>query len=191
VKDLSFSNSTKTKAELRAWFTVIANTVWSNQERAHSLIERLKFILPAGKTIAGFKALKNEPDLGPLYDVGDYRFVFPRVEGENMRFYRSKSAKSFVASSWGILEPEPTQSESVEPSAIDIFLVPGLAFDRKLFRLGRGRGFYDRALTAVTALKIGIAASSQISNLDLVTEDHDCPMDMVVTEKYFLKRLRA
>jgi 5-formyltetrahydrofolate cyclo-ligase len=69
--------------------------------------------------------------------------------------------------------------------------VPGLAFDRKLFRLGRGRGFYDRALANTSGLKIGLASVQQISNTDIDSEEHDCPMDVVVTEKYVLKRFRA
>jgi len=69
-------------------------------------------------------------------------------------------------------------------SKIDVFLVPGLAFDRAGRRLGRGGGHYDKALAEARGLKIGLAGSHQISNEALPEESHDVRMDAVVTERF-------
>ena len=69
---------------------------------------------------------------------------------------------------------------------INIFLVPGLAFDRSGRRLGRGGGHYDRTLANAPGWKIGLAGSYQISNEDLPEEDHDIRMDAISTEKFTL-----
>jgi 5-formyltetrahydrofolate cyclo-ligase len=188
----SVKNSSSEKADLRAMYSVVAESAWRDLAKAKAVVEKLKFILPESKRIAGFKPLKGEPDLAALYSDSGYTFVFPRVEGEELRFYKPTSLNAFTESSWGILEPIPEKCEAVETSAIDVFLVPGVAFDRKLFRLGRGRGFYDRTLAkSPKALKIGVAAAAQVSLTEIAHEEHDCPMDMIVTEKYFLQRLKA
>ena len=70
---------------------------------------------------------------------------------------------------------------------IDLFLVPGAAFDHQCRRLGRGLGFYDRALSQNNkALKIGVSWSVQISSSALPEEEHDIRMDACVNEKFFL-----
>lgn len=69
---------------------------------------------------------------------------------------------------------------------IDLFFVPGLAFDHQCRRLGRGAGFYDRVLSNSKALKIGVSWSVQVSAESLPEEDHDIRMDACVNEKFFI-----
>ncbi len=72
----------------------------------------------------------------------------------------------------------------LEPCDIDLILVPGLAFDRDLNRLGRGAGFYDRLIESLTSPPppiVGVCFSCQI--VDAVpTEPHDHPMNRIITE---------
>jgi 5-formyltetrahydrofolate cyclo-ligase len=69
------------------------------------------------------------------------------------------------------------------PDAIDLILVPGLAFSKDRRRLGRGGGFFDRLLggRASKAFKLGICFSFQIVDV-MPAEAHDVIMDAVVTE---------
>ena len=69
---------------------------------------------------------------------------------------------------------------------IDLFFVPGLAFDHQCRRLGRGAGFYDRVLSGSKALKIGVSWSMQVSAEPLPEEEHDIRMDACVNEKFFM-----
>ncbi len=61
--------------------------------------------------------------------------------------------------------------------------VPGVGFDLKGGRLGRGKGFYDRFLQHSEALRIGLAWSGQLVN-NIPVESHDCHMDFIITEKF-------
>jgi 5-formyltetrahydrofolate cyclo-ligase len=74
------------------------------------------------------------------------------------------------------------------PDAIDLILVPGLAFSRDRHRLGRGGGFFDKLLSgrAAKAFKLGICFSFQVVPT-VPTESHDIIMDAVVTESETLR----
>lgn len=77
-----------------------------------------------------------------------------------------------------------TETELHLPEAMDLMLVPGLAFSRDRHRLGRGGGFFDRLLAgrAAQAFKVGVCFSFQL--LDSVpAEAHDILMDVVVTDQ--------
>jgi len=71
----------------------------------------------------------------------------------------------------------------VEAKELDVVIVPGLAFDSKNNRLGRGKGFYDRFLEKCgpNVRKIGLAFSFQVFPT-IPTEGHDVPMDLVLTD---------
>jgi 5-formyltetrahydrofolate cyclo-ligase len=65
-------------------------------------------------------------------------------------------------------------------------LVPLVAFDSRLMRLGQGAGHYDRALSLLgNAIAIGIAWSVQYAP-SLITDPWDIPMDAVLTEKSWI-----
>ncbi|MCX7863227.1 MAG: 5-formyltetrahydrofolate cyclo-ligase [Bacteroidales bacterium] len=68
---------------------------------------------------------------------------------------------------------------------IHIVLVPGIAFDYNLNRLGRGKGYYDRFLPNVSCIKIGLAFDFQLFNC-LPVSKNDIKMDMVVCESQIL-----
>ena len=68
---------------------------------------------------------------------------------------------------------------------IDIIVVPGQAFDRQGFRVGRGRGFYDRFLAQqdIQALRCGLCFREQVLAEGIPAEPHDMPMDLVITDR--------
>ena len=86
----------------------------------------------------------------------------------------------------GFAEPNPQTAKKVSPSDIFLFLVPGLSFDRKGRRLGRGGGFYDRFLSQSRALKAGVASSARLHEEGLPEEAHDIRMNIIVTENFLL-----
>jgi 5-formyltetrahydrofolate cyclo-ligase len=99
--------------------------------------------------------------------------------------------KSYVLSrfvSWQDLEEgpfkifQPTEIKSVDPSLVEIAIMPGLAFSHKGVRLGYGKGVFDKLFAKSKALKIGLAYDFQIID-KIPKEEHDLIMDLVVTEK--------
>jgi 5-formyltetrahydrofolate cyclo-ligase len=91
------------------------------------------------------------------------------------------------AGSYGIREPDPA-CPLLDTSDIDVVLVPGLAFDRRGARLGRGAGYYDRlfALPAFRAFRCGLFFAAQEAQ-HLPTEPWDVFLDAIVTEEGMVK----
>ncbi|MDR1585660.1 MAG: 5-formyltetrahydrofolate cyclo-ligase [Prevotellaceae bacterium] len=80
---------------------------------------------------------------------------------------------------FSILEPAPNAKEA-DIADIDLALVPGLAFDLKGGRLGRGKGYYDKLLSCANLYKIGVCFDFQL--LDKIPcDEHDVLMDKVIT----------
>jgi 5-formyltetrahydrofolate cyclo-ligase len=82
---------------------------------------------------------------------------------------------------WGV--PVPRDHAPAPVTAVRVALVPGLAFDRRGHRLGRGAGVYDRFLATLPAStwRIGIVPSARLVDA-LPAEAHDIAMHAIVTE---------
>jgi len=137
---------------------------------------------PQCVTIATYAALPGEVDLMPAVRVRpERRWVFPRVVGESLVFHQVTEPEDDLApGAFGVAEPLPSQP-LVPIGEIDAFLCPGLAFDARGSRLGRGRGFYDRLLACARpgAIKLGIAFAHQVRDT-IPCEPHDVRMDVVI-----------
>ena len=81
-----------------------------------------------------------------------------------------------------IVLPPASPHKFVGLSAVDVFIIPGVAFDLSGYRLGRGKGYYDRLLAGVNVQKIGLSYECQIVS-GLPHDRYDIPMDVVITEK--------
>ncbi|MBC7342442.1 MAG: 5-formyltetrahydrofolate cyclo-ligase [Clostridia bacterium] len=84
---------------------------------------------------------------------------------------------------WGIPEPKPEALRPLDPQAIDLVIVPGVAFDRRGYRLGYGGGYYDRFLLRLGqgSVSVGVAFSLQVVD-ELPCEERDRPVNLVITE---------
>ena len=82
---------------------------------------------------------------------------------------------------YGIYEPRKCQKD-VQPENLDLIIIPGVAFDKKNRRLGRGKGYYDRFLKKLPKdrLSIGLAFDFQIVK-SLPENSHDIPVSKVIT----------
>jgi len=87
-----------------------------------------------------------------------------------------------------ILEPSREVRTAVDPTEIEVALVPGVAFDRLGGRLGMGGGYFDRLLPRMThAVRLGLAFGAQISETPLPVENHDARMRAIVTESEIIE----
>lgn len=146
--------------------------------------------LPRDATVALFLSLPGEVDTDPIWEAlsaRGHRCVFPRVvRGEpRLRFSPLALGEEVERGPLGVRQPPAREEAPLE--AIDLFLVPGQAFDRLGGRLGRGRGYYDATLAAAPrAERIGLGFREQL--LPLVPMlDHDLPMDWIVTDERVLR----
>lgn len=107
------------------------------------------------------------------------RFYLPRVNGVDLEILPYEQSRLELGS---FHIEEPTGDDLVNPSILELIVTPGVAFDRKGTRLGRGKGYYDRLLATTKATKIGVAYHFQMID-ELPAEPHDVPVDMVITDR--------
>ncbi len=84
---------------------------------------------------------------------------------------------------YGIFEPKPDKIRKIQPSKIDLAVVPGIAFDIRRNRIGYGAGYYDRFLKKmnVACFKVGLAFDIQIIE-EVPVDRYDVPLQMIITE---------
>jgi 5-formyltetrahydrofolate cyclo-ligase len=114
---------------------------------------------------------------------GGKTVVCPRVRWvpRGLESFAIRSLDDLVESRRGLWEPDSSRDDPIADSALDIVIVPGLAFDRLGWRIGFGAGLYDRFLSGVDAPRVALAFSLQIRE-SLPVEPHDEPVDWIVTE---------
>lgn len=139
------------------------------------IIEKIKetFDLDNYENIFLFSPLKTEPDISPLLSLGNV--ALPYIENNEMFFSKDKE---LIKSPMGFMEPKHT------PITFDkaLMFVPMLAFDKDLFRLGRGGGFYDRFIAANSDKLYTVGVAFSVSRVESVwPEEFDQKLDMIIT----------
>ena len=107
--------------------------------------------------------------------------LLPKVLGDDLTLHRYTNAMSMSEGAFGIMEP--CTPEFTDYAAVDMVIVPGVAFDRLGNRLGRGRGYYDRLFASRlphNIYKVGVCYPFQLVE-SVPTEPCDVQMDEVVT----------
>ena len=158
------------------------------RERSRALVARLTE-LPAWKAarrVLLFAPLPVEPDIDPLWSqdaLDGKECAYPRVEGMVTRLYFVHGLAELEPTRWGLREPVKLAAREADMADFDLALVPGLAFDARGGRLGRGGGFYDRLLArrSQKTKLVGVCfAAQQVEQLPLAP--HDVVMDAICTE---------
>ena len=85
---------------------------------------------------------------------------------------------------YGIPEPKSQFVRPVDPKEIDLVIVPGVAFDRRGYRIGYGGGFYDRFLKELGpgTRSIGLAFEFQLC-AEIPNSENDVPVDFIISEE--------
>jgi len=127
------------------------------------------------------------------YLAAGARLHYPRVTGRGtLAFYPHREGDGWETGPYGI--PEPPNPAGVEPrlSGWNIVVVPGLAFDRRGNRLGRGFGYYDRFLGSLPEQvpRVGLACAGQLVP-DVPVDRWDVPVHALVTEEGVIRVVNA
>lgn len=135
-----------------------------------------------------FVSKPEEPDTIALIRAAlgaGKRVAVPRCipETVGMEFYEIASLEELKPGTYGVLEPVPDRSCLVGTNGKAICVVPGLSYDLRGFRLGYGKGYYDRFLTRFVGPTVGFCYSGCIYKT-LPRGFYDRPVDILVTEKY-------
>ncbi len=136
-------------------------------------------------TIACYHALPGEVQTLPLIEkwYKKKQIALPVVRGDDLLLLPYAGRESVQIGAFGIWEPRVTaESPSSIEQDIDLIIVPGVAFDRQMNRLGRGKGFYDRLLSTLSVPTIGICYAFQLLD-ELPIEPFDHKIDLIITEQ--------
>jgi 5-formyltetrahydrofolate cyclo-ligase len=180
------------KAEWRSQFKSRLNGFLDSDRKAEwdlAIRTRIRELLPPqGGYIAAYIARADEPQIHDLskHDP-QWQWVFPKVTEAGLQFFQPESPAAIRAGTMGLFEPDPALSKEVSLRECAVVLVPGIGFDRRGTRLGRGLGHFDKALMEFSGLRVGVAYSVQVASEDIAREPHDVVMDCIVTEKYLLR----
>jgi 5-formyltetrahydrofolate cyclo-ligase len=94
----------------------------------------------------------------------------------------AKSLGDLKEGPYGVYEPKTDYVMAVNRAQIDLFIVPGVAFDPNGGRIGYGKGYYDQLLKGLSAVKVGLSYEFQIVDR-IPREEHDVNVDIIVTEE--------
>jgi len=141
------------------------------------------------KVVGGYYPVNfevNDLELLKKLEKNKFDISLPVIKKNfQMDFYKWSFSDPLKVNKYGI--PEPKTKNIVYP---DILLIPLVAFDKNLNRLGYGGGYYDRLITKLSKkkkiMKIGLALSVQKIN-EVPINKYDKRLDYIVTNKYILK----
>lgn len=106
-------------------------------------------------------------------------FFLPRVNGVNLDIL-PYDRSTLQLGAFQIEEPQGDDTADI--ADIEMIIVPGVAYDRRGNRVGRGKGFYDRLLAGTKALKVGVAYDFQLVD-EIDAEPHDVKVDLIITDQ--------
>lgn len=142
----------------------------------------------AGRVLAGYWPMKGEPDPRPAMAAHDGPVCLPVVPGRAVPLiFRRWAGEPLARGPLGTSQPPDSLAE-ITP---EVLIVPLVAFDGRLNRLGYGGGYYDRTLESLRrvgpVVAIGLAWDAQ--QLETIpAEPFDQPLDLIVTDSGTLLR---
>lgn len=137
------------------------------------------------RTVLCYVALPYEVDtwsfLQRMLEQGK-RVVVPKVKGRRLALSEVRDVtRDLAPGAFGVWEPKPSTTRPVNPKALDVALVPGLAFDREGNRLGHGGGYFDRLLASLPPSTTTVGLCFRFQLLDrLPTSSHDHAVQTVL-----------
>jgi 5-formyltetrahydrofolate cyclo-ligase len=170
-----------TKPELRTWAKAQRAKLPMaelSQQMVRSLAEFLQARAPRHVLI--YNAFGDEPDPGLLPEVYAATFYLPRTQGDTLSLHPLPCP--LVRHPYGFLEPAPQAAEA-SPDLLDAVVVPGLCFDQEGYRLGYGKGYYDRFLGGLPSsiLTVGFVPDALVVGR-LPRDPWDVPVQYLATE---------
>lgn len=129
--------------------------------------------------VGGYAPILEEVNWLPCLNELSLKTSYPDFRNGKMDFFQASFSSLEESRSFGpkILVP-PKEAIKVTPS---VLFVPGLGFDKLGYRLGRGKGFYDKYLENYKGLKIGLCFEEQL--VDIVPrEGHDQKLNCLITD---------
>lgn len=149
-------------------------------ELIFSRVEKDPFFLKA-RTVMAYWSMEDEVFTHDFIEkwANLKTIILPSVDGDNLKLKVFKGRANLIpGQNFQISEPNGEDFTSSEK--IELVIVPGIAFDKKLNRLGRGKAYYDKLLKSLPAKKYGVCFSFQFFD-QIPVDEMDVKMDKVIT----------
>ncbi|MBQ1546158.1 MAG: 5-formyltetrahydrofolate cyclo-ligase [Clostridia bacterium] len=140
------------------------------------------------ETIFTYVAAENEVEtrgiIHAAWAAGKNIAVPKCIDNTNeMQFYIIKSMSDLKPGVFGIMEPDPEKCRPEMNYSRGLCIVPGLTFDMEGYRIGYGKGYYDRFLKKFNGTAMGLCYSSGI-RMRLPRSEYDIPVNIIVSERF-------
>ncbi|MBQ8353590.1 MAG: 5-formyltetrahydrofolate cyclo-ligase [Spirochaetaceae bacterium] len=177
---------------------------YCNFQSQKALIELYNFdLFKEASCVLSFVSYGTEIKTNQLLDIilnENKMLCLPRTENEKMEFYYINSDEDFSEQTeigeYGITVPKSNQDKLDINSIPDktLIIIPGLAFDERGNRLGKGKGYYDKFLAELLSTSekekilgiVGYCYDFQIID-KVITEPNDIPVEYIISDKRIVK----
>lgn len=152
-----------------------SNQVIMNKVLLHPLYQ-------SSSLIAIYVSLPNEVSTHELikHSLKSKRVCVPKIENDRMNFYEIHSFDELSVGHFHVLEP--CSHNLILTQDIELMITPLLAYDNDLYRVGYGKGYYDKYFASgFKGYKLGLAFSfQQVDKIDI--DQFDYQLDEIITE---------
>ena len=171
------------KSRIRSFLKAILQKLSNKrrEEAAENAYDHLLPILSSQKGyVLSFLSMTNEISTRKIHShllqIG--KLVLPKTVDNKLDLHYITDLKKQVSPhpKYPLLEPDPTKTLLLTPEKITLALIPGLGFDKLGYRIGYGKGFYDRLLQNLRCETYGLGFLEQLVENRLPTESHDLPL---------------
>ena len=183
------------KPEFRKLAIQRRDAIPGSDRKSELIFERLKKIaeFQSAQHILVYLGIGSEVQtraiVQQILDDADRSCYIPYCVGDSLQIFRLSDWQQLEPKSFGVLEPKDEQIKSVPTDdsflveSIELAIIPGVAFDRDLNRIGYGRGYFDRFLQnrIPHAHRMALAFDDQVV-AKVPTDEFDLPMHRIVTE---------
>lgn len=171
------------KNDIRSQIHELKKTLSENQRAlaADSVFKKIELLseFKIAKTILMYWSTADELPTHKFVKKwsAEKEILLPSVVGDDIVLKKYSAKKNLKRGNLGIYEPE---ADGLYTGKIDLTIVPGVAFDLKMNRLGRGKGYYDRFFNDIETLKWGVGFDFQVVS-SVPTNNDDKPMNKVIS----------
>ena len=174
----------QTKQALRnhAMKTRSAMTDIERHDASRRIVAKLRDFLQTNqaKHVAIYHPMRGEIDLRALADT--YTLYLPKITKGRIAFYQDTGTYA----DGGFGTTVPAHDEETDVNAIDVVVVPGLCYDKRGYRVGYGKGFYDELLSRYHGVNIGVCYADLVVD-EIPVKPHDKAVDTLITERGTVK----
>lgn len=175
------------KNSQRIYYSNYRDNIKDIDYKSNKIIDNLlsNNIIDNFNIIALYKPIKSEVNVNRLIDylldLGKI-ICLPRVVDNDLVFIRYQKNDLLETSNYGVEEPLLVNESIINKDDIELFIVPGICFDKYLSRMGYGKGYYDRYLKESNALKVALTYNEMIIDKIDDINDRDIKMNIIITE---------